>query len=131
MAKVNWKKREFSRKLRKSQTEAEQRLWRLLRSRQLAGHKFRRQRVIGPYIVDFCSLGAQLIVELDGGQHLENRAYDLQRDAFLLRKGFRVMRFWDGEILKNPEGVTQSILSALTPTLSHPADGRGRSGEVP
>ena len=126
MAKIDSSKLDFARKLRREQTDAEKKMWRLLRSRQLAQYKFRRQRVIGPYIADFCCLSPKLIVELDGGQHIESQERDQRRSQELERHGFKVIRFWDNDVLTNPMAVTETLLRALTPTLSHPSDGRGR-----
>jgi len=102
-----------SRQLRHNQTEAEARLWRALRSHQLEDIHFRRQHAIGPYIVDFCAPRQKLVIELDGGQHLDQQEYDLERTAFLKSKGYRVLRFWNDEVLKNLDGVAQAILEAL------------------
>lgn len=118
-----------ARRLRVSQTDAEQKLWRHLRNRQLQGWKFRRQHEIDRYIADFVCPDAGLVVELDGGQHDEQVAYDETRTRKLQDMGYRVLRFWDNDVLTNIEGVLQVILDApwqarpLTPTLS-PA-GRG------
>ncbi|TBR17913.1 endonuclease domain-containing protein [bacterium] len=104
---------EFSRELRRRQTDCEQRIWGRLRDRRLAGFKFRRQRPIGPYIVDFCCLEKRLVVELDGGQHSERREYDERRTRFLEDEGFRVLRFWDNEVLDETEGVLETIYRNL------------------
>ena len=101
----------FARRLRIDSTEAERLLWQRLRNRQLGGNKFRRQVTIGPFIVDFACIDACLIVEIDGGQHSEER--DAARTAFLQSKGYRVIRFWNNEVLENTEGVLQSILMEL------------------
>lgn len=84
-------------------TDAEQKLWRALRSRG-AGSKFRRQVPLGPYIVDFVCFDAKLIVEVDGGQHSENPR-DAERDRYFVNQGYRVLRFWNNDVLKNLEGV--------------------------
>jgi adenine-specific DNA-methyltransferase len=97
-----------ARNLRKSQTDAEQRLWAAVRNRQIAGMKFRRQVAIGPHIADFVSFEVRLIVEVDGGQHADSTA-DAKRTAYLEAHGFRVIRFWNNEVLQNLEGVLQSI----------------------
>lgn len=102
-----------SRQLRHNQTEAEARLWRALRSHQLEDIHFRRQHAIGPYIVDFCAPHQKLVIELDGSQHLDQQEYDLERTAFLKSMGYRVLRFWNDEVLKNLDGVAQAILEAL------------------
>src|SRR5690606_36880806 len=88
---------EFAKRLRRNMTDAERLLWKHLRAHRLNGHKFRRQHPIGPYIVDFVNLGANLIVEADGGQHNEN-ALDVDRDAWLQSQGFKVLRFWNNDI---------------------------------
>ena len=84
-----------AKQLRKNPTDAEQLLWRELRSRQLRGHKFRRQQPLGKFIVDFVCLKARLVIEVDGGQHNQDEiaAYDKERSAWLQREGFRVLRF--------------------------------------
>ena len=102
-----------ARQLRRNQTDAERLLWSKLRNRQLEGRKARRQYVIGPYIVDFVFLEDRLIVELDGGQHAEQVEGDAQRTAWLEMKGFRVLRFWNHEVLGNLEGVLEVIRRAL------------------
>jgi very-short-patch-repair endonuclease len=112
-------KRDTARALRRNATDAERRMWGLLRDRRLNGIKFRRQVPIGPYVADFASIAHYLVVELDGGQHAES-ARDTRRDAFLRAKGWRVLRFWNNDVMVNREGVLESILNAvaLTPTLS-------------
>lgn len=102
----------FARRLRRDATEAETWLWARLRSRQLEGHRFRRQAPIGPYIVDFCCFSQNLIVELDGGQHAESRA-DVLRTRWLQARGFRELRFWNHDVLANTEGVLETIREAL------------------
>ncbi len=111
---------EKARSLRKNATDVEQLLWSLLRDRQLAGHKFRRQHPIGDYVADFFCHEANLVVELDGGQHNEEKQKqkDIKRTAFLESQGLRVIRFWNNEVLQNTEGVMETILQALTPALS-------------
>ena len=101
----------FARRLRIDSTEVERLLWQRLRNRQLGGNKFRRQVTIGPFIVDFACIDACLIVEIDGGQHSEER--DAARTAFLQSKGYRVIRFWNNEVLENIDGVLQSILMKI------------------
>ncbi len=102
--------RSRARAMRGAPTEAEQRLWRLLRDRRLSGLKFRRQVPIGPYVVDFLCVGARLIVEADGSQHAENRR-DAARDAYLANEGWTVLRFWNHEVLQNRNGVLDTILA--------------------
>ena len=97
--------------LRRNATDAEQALWRELRGRRLGDHKFRRQWTIGPYIVDFCCLERRLIVEVDGGQHTPER--DRRRARFLMAEGFRLLRFWNNDVLGNLDGVLTVMLEAL------------------
>ncbi len=97
-----------ARLLRKNQTEAEKLIWSKLRNRQLEGMKFRRQRQIGRYIVDFVCLERKLIVEGDGSQHFES-ARDMVRDTYLREQGYIILRFWNNDILSNPEEVLQKI----------------------
>ena len=99
--------------LRQNQTNAEGLLWHYLRNKQMDGHKFRRQQPIGPYIVDFACMPRKLIVELDGGQHAKQEAYDEKRDTFLQDKGYRILRFWNNEVFENCFGVLESIYNAL------------------
>ena len=101
------------RELRQSMTDTEQKLWYLLRDRRLSGFKFRRQHRIGPYYADFVCLGSRLIVEADGGQHLERMQYDAARTHYLESRGFRVLRFWNHEVLKEAEAVLEAVLGAL------------------
>jgi very-short-patch-repair endonuclease len=107
-----------ARSLRKRQTDAGQRLWTRLRDRQLLGFKFRRQHPIGRYIADFCCAEARFVIELDGGQHANDRVRDAERTAILEREGYRVLRFWDNDVFQNLEGVLQRIVEALDP---HPS----------
>ena len=103
----------FARELRRGQTDAEAMLWRHLRNRQLAGYKFRRQLIIEPYIVDFACLEPKLIVELDGGQHMEQAAYDGQRTDYLKGLGYKVIRFWNHDVLNETEAVLERIYFEL------------------
>jgi very-short-patch-repair endonuclease len=95
----------------------------MLRAKRLGG-KFKRQEQLGDYIVDFVSFRARLIVEADGSQHAES-ADDAQRDAYLTSRGFRVVRFWNNDILTNPDGVATAILAALETPLPNPSPARG------
>ena len=105
-------------------TDAERILWYHLRARRLAGFKFRRQLVIEPYIVDFACIEAKLIVEADGGQHGEQEIADAERTAFLNRLGYRVLRFWNHEILTDTEAVLARIHSTLIESPHpHPSPG--------
>ena len=100
----------YARELRKKMTDAERCLWQALRGGQLNGTKFRRQYTIGAYIVDFVSFDVRLIIELDGGQHATQQAYDAKRSAFLQDKGFRVLRFWNHDVLQHTDAVLTEIL---------------------
>jgi very-short-patch-repair endonuclease len=100
------------RKLRGQQTDAERKLWFAVRDRRLDGFKFVRQEAIGPFIVDFACRECKLIIEVDGGQHAESTK-DAARDAFLASEGYRVLRFWNNDVLANREGVLLTILDAL------------------
>jgi very-short-patch-repair endonuclease len=102
-----------SRKLRRDQTSAEARLWRALRAHQAGDVHFRRQHAVGNYIVDFCAPRRKLVIEVDGRQHLEQQEYDNRRTAFLESRGYRVLRFWNHDVMKNLDGVMMVILEAL------------------
>jgi very-short-patch-repair endonuclease len=104
----------FKKALRLNQTEAEEILWYRLRNRNLNGFKFRRQYVLYGYIVDFVCLREKLIIELDGGQHAERKIYDKKRSKLLEANGFRIIRFWNNELLSNIECVLETIYDALT-----------------
>src|SRR5271166_6596928 len=99
---VSANQRGLARAMRGAPTDAERRLWRLLRDRRLGCLKFRRQVPVGPYIVDFLCVGARVIVEADGSQHADN-ARDEVRDAYLAREGWKVLRFWNHDLLRNRE----------------------------
>ena len=99
--------------LRESQTNAEGLLWHYLRDKQLAGHKFRRQQPIGPYIVDFACMPKKLLIELDGGQHAEQHTYDKKRDEFLREKGYKILRFWNNDVFENCFGVLEAIRATV------------------
>jgi very-short-patch-repair endonuclease len=104
-----------ARGLRRPPTEPEKRLWRLLRDRRLADVKFRRQHPVGPYVVDFFCAKAKLVLELDGGDHadVQKTDDDEHRSRELEKVGFRVLRFWNTDVLQNPDGVLKSIAEAL------------------
>jgi very-short-patch-repair endonuclease len=106
-------KLQFRRKLRREQTDAERKLWSLLRSRQLEAYKFRRQHTIGPYIADFCCLERRLVIELDGGLHVVQVKRDEERTNLLKSKGFQVLRVWDHEVFKETDVVIGNILKVL------------------
>ena len=107
-----------SRKLRQNATDAERKLWSVLRSRQLNGFKFRKQVEIDGYVVDFLCPEKRLIIEVDGGQHTPEG--DARRTAHLESQGFRVIRFWNNEVLENLDSVWTAIEEALS-TPPHPA----------
>lgn len=123
-----------AKELRKKPTDAERVLWKHLRLRQIGGYKFRRQQPIGQYIVDFVCLEKRLIIELDGGYHAEQIAYDSKRDRWLEKQGFCILRFWDNQVLKETESVKEVIYRALSgqldvpPTLILPRKGGGDGG---
>lgn len=110
----------LQRRLRNSMTDAEQRLWNSLRGRQMCGLKFRRQHPFGDYILDFVCLEARLVIEVDGGQHDERAADDAIRTAALAHAGFKVLRFWNNEVLCDTEAVKETIWRALQQTPSPP-----------
>jgi len=109
----------IARALRANRTEAELRLWQRLRDRQLDGAKFRRQTPVAPYIADFMCYEARLIVEVDGGQHSPEA--DADRTAWLESQGFRVIRFWNHDVLQNTDGVLERIREELKPDRDEPA----------
>jgi very-short-patch-repair endonuclease len=110
--------------MRREPTDAEARLWAMLRGQRLGGLKFKRQEQLGDYIVDFVCFGSRMIVEADGSQHAHS-AGDAVRDEWLTGQGFRVLRFWNNDILENPEGVARMILDAALPPLPNPSPARG------
>ena len=109
-----------ARELRRNSTDAERRVWRALRDRQFAEHKFRRQHPLGRYIVDFVCLDRLLVIEVDGGHHAEQQDYDDVRDAWLRSEGFRVLRFSNREVLTALESVKEAVWMALGDT-PHPS----------
>ena len=104
---------EHARALRHALTPAERKLWAALRGDQINGINFRRQHAIGPFIADFCALKAKLIIELDGSQHLEQQEYDAQRTQYLEAQGYRVIRFWNNDVMNDLDGVLLAIIHAL------------------
>lgn len=118
----------LARELRRQATDAEKLLWHYLRARRLAGYKFRRQVVIEPYIVDFVCFGSKLIVEADGGQHIEKAEYDAKRTFFLQSMGYEVMRFWNHEILRDINVVLEQIHRRLVEAPSPQPSPKGRGG---
>ncbi|MDD5190754.1 MAG: DUF559 domain-containing protein [Dehalococcoidales bacterium] len=107
--------KQFSRDLRNTMTDAEIRLWARLKSKQLKGYQFYRQRIIGQHIVDFCCLKTKLVIEVDGSQHYtdEGQRTDRKRDEYLVNLGFTVLRFSDIDILKNIDGAVSMIVQHL------------------
>jgi very-short-patch-repair endonuclease len=124
-----------AKRLRREMTDAERKLWSILRGSQIEGAKFRRQQPIGPFIADFVCQERRLIVEADGGQHADS-ASDARRTTFLEGKGYRVLRFWNNDILCNLDGVARLIAAAVaTPHPARtsrespsPSRGEGKSG---
>ena len=102
-----------SRKLRKEMTDAESRLWKEIRKKQLPGYKFRRQYPVGKYVLDFVCLNAGLVIEIDGGQHQESFVYDQKRTLWLEQQAYRVLRFWNNEVLYNINEVLEVICNEL------------------
>jgi very-short-patch-repair endonuclease len=128
-----------ARRLRRDSTDAERKLWQRLRGLRTKDSHFRRQATIGPYIVDFACHGKRLAIELDGGQHGEaaHAARDAKRDEYLRASGYRVLRFWNNDVMANIDGVLEVIAEALsaaappTPDPSPPLrGGRGDSWRV-
>jgi very-short-patch-repair endonuclease len=131
---VSTKQRDRARALRSNSTDAERRIWAALRAHRMCGASFRRQTPIGPYIVDFVCHDANLIIELDGGQHFEEEhaKRDARRDAFLTRKGFRVLRFNNHDVMRNRQGVLEVIAAAIADAPSPPLPRkRGREQTEP
>ena len=119
-----------ARRLRREQTDAESKLWARLRDRQLCNAKFRRQHAIGPFIADFCAVERGLVIELDGGQHATQAQPDQRRSAYLERSGYRVLRFWDNEVLMNMEAVLERIFQVLNDPHPCPLPKRARVKKV-
>jgi|HubBroStandDraft_2_1064218.scaffolds.fasta_scaffold446971_2 very-short-patch-repair endonuclease len=124
-----------ARQLRSRMTDAERKLWFALKDRRFDAFKFRRQVPVGPYIADFLCFQSRLILEVDGGQHNES-ARDAERDAWLAQNDFRVVRFWNNDVLQNLEGVLTKLAaeleapphpsSSLRSTPPSPARGEGK-----
>ena len=134
----NGQKRDRARELRRDMTPAERKLWQVLKGRHLDGHRFRRQHPMGPYIADFACLESGVVIEVDGGQHDESEE-ELRRDRFMEAKGFKVLRFWNNEIMANLEGVGSVIAQRLAercphpslPSLAHPTGAASGEGAEP
>ncbi len=112
----------FARNLRHNQTDVENLLWRHIRNRQLGGFKFRRQYWIENYIVDFVCVEKRTVIELDGGQHANDTMTenDRQRTGLLESRGFKVLRYWNNEVIHNTQAVLENILTVLQNTTPHP-----------
>jgi very-short-patch-repair endonuclease len=124
------RQQQFARQMRAQPTDAERVLWQRLRHDiALSGSHFRRQALVGPFIVDFASRKAKIVMELDGGQHRRQQASDSLRQRQIEAAGYRVLRFWNNHVLGNLEGVLAEIQSALTPT-PRPLPARGRGEEA-
>ena len=116
----------IAKRLRKNMTDAEKLLWSKIRNRQL-GVKFRRQQPVGRYIVDFICFEEQIIIEVDGGQHSQNKEDEI-RDKWFMAKGFKVLRFWNNDVLRNVRGVVEDIREELlSPSLNPSRQGRENS----
>ena len=116
-----------ARALRRNQTEVEQRLWYRLRAQRFQGVKFKRQKPLGPYIVDFVCMEHRLVIELDGGQHADNAGYDRRRDRWLRANGYTVLRFWNDQVTKELPAVLEHIAARLALSAG-PSPARGRGG---
>ena len=117
-----------ARTLRRDMTDAERRLWRVIWLRQVSGYRFRRQVPLGRYIADFVCHEARLILEIDGGQHDPTSMHEAERTAFLENEGYRVLRFWNNEVLQNLGGVYETIAGELhrtPPPKPSPFKGEG------
>ena len=104
-----------AKRLHREMTQAEVKLWSHLRAHRMGDVHFRNQHAIGNYIVDFCAPRRKLIIELDGSQHLDQQEYDQERTDFLQSKGFRVLRFWNNDVLNNTDAVLTAIWNVLKP----------------
>jgi very-short-patch-repair endonuclease len=107
----------FAHDLRANPTPAEIHLWFVLRKRQRGGARFRRQHPIGPFVVDFCAPCLKLVIEVDGSQHIDLHAYDQQRTAYLAAHGYRVLRFWNNQVMDDLNAVVIAIENAIDELL--------------
>jgi very-short-patch-repair endonuclease len=119
-----------ARSLRGRMTDAERKLWYMLRGRRFADAKFRRQVPLGNYVADFLSFEKRIVVEVDGGQHLGSMS-DIARDDWFHSQGFTVVRFWNNDVLKNPEGVFTQLLAIVEESTPHPARSARTRSEPP
>lgn len=118
----------IARKLRQQQTPQEVKVWARLRDRKFLGYKFRRQVPLGSYVVDFYCAEKKLVLEIDGGHHMQQQTQDQQRENFLRSQGYQILRFWNSEIEQNLEGVFERILQVLqtpSPGLRPSSPARG------
>jgi very-short-patch-repair endonuclease len=116
-----------ARELRRNPTDTERKLWHHIRDKQIESFRFRRQRPIGKYIVDFICLEANLVIELDGGQHADQQQCDAERTKYLTSQGLHVLRYWNNDVMQNIEGVLKDIRAALmqrTPSQPSPQEGK-------
>ena len=118
-----------ARKLRRTSTDVERKLWHRIRDKQVEDFRFRRQRPIGKYIVDFICLDAKLIIELDGGQHADSVVLDEKRTVFLESLGYQVIRFWNNEVIENMDGVLARIQEELLRARANPTPALPLAGE--
>ncbi len=107
----------FAHDLRANPTPAEVRLWSMLRKRQRSGARFRRQHPIGPFVVDFCAPRLKLVIEVDGEQHVDLQEYDQQRTTYLTAQGYRVLRFWNNQVMEDLNAVVSAIENAIAEQL--------------
>ena len=118
-----------SRALRREMTEAEHKLWACIRARKVAGVRFNTQFPIGPFVCDFVSRGAKLVIEVDGGQHALTEHEDAARTRFVESHGYRLIRFWNNDVLGNIEGVVAEIERVLA-DMPSPSPSREREGDT-
>jgi very-short-patch-repair endonuclease len=126
-----------ARELRRNPTDTERKLWHRIRDKQIENFRFRRQRPIGKYIVDFICLEANLVIELDGGQHVEQLQYDAERTKYLSAQGLHVLRYWNNDVMQNIEGVLEDVRAALmqraplsTPSQPSPREGKEQAASI-
>jgi very-short-patch-repair endonuclease len=126
-----------ARELRRNPTDTERKLWHHIHDKQIENFRFRRQRPIGKYIVDFICLEANLVIELDGGQHVEQQQYDAERTKYLTAQGLHVLRYWNNDVMQNIEGVLEDIRAALmqrvslsTPSRPSPREGKEQTVSI-
>jgi very-short-patch-repair endonuclease len=116
-----------ARSLRGDMTEAEKKLWQAIRSNQIENCRFRRQHPIDPYIADFACIDKRVVIELDGGQHQDQETYDERRTEHMQAQGWKVVRFWNNDVLNNLDGVLTRIVEILTAEPPSPLAGRARA----